>query len=49
MNANEPPMKCRENEQSVKTVIECCLQDKYSGYLNYWLCGRRYIGGMISI
>lgn len=49
MNENEPLMKCRENEQSVKTVIELCLQDKHSGNLNYWLCGRRYIGGMISI
>ena len=49
MNENEPSMKYRENEQSVKTAIELCLQDKYSGNLTYWLCGRRYIEGMSSI
>ncbi|MFT5984245.1 MAG: hypothetical protein ACI9RM_002707 [Ulvibacter sp.] len=49
MNANEPSLKYRENEQSVKTVIEWCSQEEYNGDLTYWLCGRRYIGGMISI
>ena len=50
MNVNEPLMKCRENEQSVETAIRLCLQDKsITDNLTYWLCGRRYIGGMISI
>ena len=50
MNVNEPLMKYRENEQSVKTAIRLCLQDKsITENLIYWLCGRRYISGMISI
>jgi len=28
MNANEPSLKCRENEQSVKTAIKLYLQDR---------------------
>jgi len=28
MSANEPSLKCRENEHSVKTAIRLCLQDK---------------------
>ena len=50
MNVNEPLMKYRENEQSVKTAISLCLQDKsITVNLIYWLYGGRYIGGMISI
>jgi len=50
MNVNEPLMKYRENEHSVKTAISLCLQDKsITDNLVYWLCGRRYKGGMISI
>jgi len=49
MNENELPMKCRENEQSVKTAISLCLQDKsITDSLNNWLCGRRHIGSMSS-
>lgn len=47
--ANEPRMKCRENEHSVKTAISLCSQDNHNGYLSYWLWGRRHLGGMISI
>lgn len=47
--AIEPPMKCRENELSVKTVIGLCSQDNRNGNLIYWLRGRRHLGGMISI
>ncbi len=50
MNVNEPLMRYRENEQSVETSISLCLEDKsITDDLTYWLCGRRYIGGMISI
>ena len=47
--AIEPPMKCRENELSVKTAISLCSQEDHNGNLNYWLWDRRHIGGMISI
>ena len=47
--AIEPPMKCRENEPSVKTAISLCSQEDHNGYLNYWLWDRRHLGGMISI
>ena len=33
MNENEPSMKYRENEQSVKTAIMWCSQEEYNGYL----------------
>lgn len=49
MNANEPLMKYRENEQSVKTHCILVTGDKYSGHLFYWLCDWRYRGGMSSI
>ena len=49
MNENEPLMKYRENEQSVKTHCILVTGDKYSGHLFYWLCDWRYIGGMSSI
>jgi len=49
MNESEPPMKYRENEQSVKTHCMLATGDKYSGDLIYWLCGWRYTGGMSSI
>jgi hypothetical protein len=50
MNANELPMKYRENEHSVQTAISLCLQDKgITDDLVYWLYGRRYKGGMNSI
>jgi len=50
MNVNELLMKCRENEQSVKTAISLCLQDQsITDDLTYWLYGRRHIGSMISI
>ena len=50
MNANEPLMKYRENEHSVETAISLYLQDKsITDNLTYWLCDRRYKGGMISI
>jgi hypothetical protein len=49
MNESEPLMKCRENEQSVKTQCMLVTGEKYSGNLIYWLYGRRHVGGMISI
>ena len=49
MNESEPPMKCRENELSVKTVIKLRSQDNHNGYLIYWLWDRRHLGGMIFI
>jgi len=49
MNENEPLMKYRENEQSVKTHCQLGTGDKHSGHLFYWLCGWRYRGGMNSI
>jgi hypothetical protein len=33
MNANEPLMKYRENEQSVRTHCTLATGDKHSGYL----------------
>ncbi len=47
--AIEPPMKCRENEHSVKTSISLCSMDNHSGRPDNWLWGRRHLGGMISI
>ena len=35
--------------QTVKTEISRALRDKHSGYLLYWLCGSRCLGGMTFI
>ena len=49
MNANEPLMRLRKNENSVKTTESCASEDKYSGRPVYWLYGWRSKEGMSSI
>jgi len=49
MNESDPPMKCRENEHSVKTAGKVGSGRSTTDNLIYWSYGRRHVGGMSSI